>query len=163
MAKKYYRGAEVNHATLILRLAREYPDGFALSCSRRSLKRILNMIPDALDPRVCPWVNGSRAGISYRERIAWEPVIVCGGRPRRRGPREVLDDVLILSRNTRQRIHDDALVGMKPAGFWSWLFELLGATRGDRFEELFRGSGAGERAWRLFTGDRKATTRPGAP
>jgi hypothetical protein len=160
LARRYYRGSEVNHASLILRLVREYPDGFALSCSRRSLKRVLELVPEALDPRVCAWVNGSRPGVAYRERGAWEPVVVCGGRPRRRGPNEPHDDVLVLSRNRRQRIHRGALVGMKPAGFWSWLFELLDATRGDRFEELFRGSGAGERAWRLFTGDRAASTKP---
>lgn len=160
MARRYYSGREVNHASLILRLVREYPDGAALSCSRRSAKRVLELIPESLDPRLCIWVKGSRQGVSYRERNAYECVVVWGGRPRRLAADQVLDDVLVLHGATRSRSHPKALIGMKPPGFWSWLFELLGATVDDDFEELFPGSGAGERAWRMFTGgDRRTSTK----
>ncbi len=63
---------------------------------------------------------------------------------------EVLDDVLLWG--GRQPSHPGALVGMKSAAFCEWVFRQLGAEPGDEFADLFPGSGAVSRAWRLFSG-----------
>jgi hypothetical protein len=44
------------------------------------------------------------------------------------------------------------VVGAKPAAFWRWLFELLGATAEDSFTDLFPASGGGGKAWAAYTG-----------
>ena len=50
MAKKYYSHdplcAEVDHAELIARLCRDFPDGWALSASSPSLGQIIPLLPD---------------------------------------------------------------------------------------------------------------------
>lgn len=146
LARRYYDCAEVDHAELVDRLVREFPDGWALSTSAKALPMVLRLCPD--DVRVCPWVNGERRSLAHRPRVAWEPLIVCGGRERVIEPQEPCPDVLVYS--GRQHSHPDALVGMKPAAFGEWLFRMLGAAPGDELVDLFRGSGAIERAWRLF-------------
>ena len=145
LARKYYGKPETDHRVLVRELARDFPDGFALSTSARALPY------EARDIRVCPWVRGSRPGKSRRARNAWEPLIVVGGRPTFLTEREQLDDVLVFG--GRQRSHPGALVGMKPAAFAEWMFRLLGARRGDELVDLFPGSGAVSRAWRMFVGD----------
>jgi hypothetical protein len=150
-ARRYYGKPEVNHRELVARLCREFPDGWALSTSSEALREVLPLCPP--HARVAAWVNGPRRGVAWRPRKSWEAVIVVGGRARRRKPCEDSRDSLVYG--GRQRSHPNALTGMKPAPFWVWLFDLLGAASGDAFVELFPGSGAGARAWRLFSAGRK--------
>lgn len=153
LSKRYYEdeesyAGEVDHAELVERLVRDYPDGWALSTSARALRPVLLLCPE--DARVAIWVKGSRRGVSWRPRNAYEPVIVWGGRPRRMTCDEDLDDVLTWG--GRQPSHPGALVGMKSAAFCEWMFRQLGAMAGDALTDVFPGSGAVTRAWQLYSG-----------
>ena len=55
------------------------------------------------------------------------------------------------------------VTGAKPATFCRWVFDLLGAQAGDRFDDLFPGSGGVARAWAAFTAcpDGRLPGRPG--
>jgi len=44
----------------------------------------------------------------------------------------------------------ERVVGAKPAAFWRWVFELLGATPIDSFVDVFPASGGGTRAWDTY-------------
>ena len=152
LAERYYKGhpafaGEVDHAELIAKLASDFPDGWALSTSADALQVVLGMCPAGT--RVAIWVKGSRAGESWRARNAYEPVLIYKGRARKIVRDEHLDDVLIWG--GRQRTHPGALVGMKSAAFCEWMFRQLGALAGDELVDLFPGSGAVSRAWRLFS------------
>ncbi len=150
LARKYYGCKEVDHAALVIQLVRDFPDGWALSTSEKALRYVLSLIPLGLEVRVCVWDRvKSRPGVSFKSRNRWEPLIVCGGRARRRERDEVLDDVLTWG--SRQSSHKGALVGMKPAAFCEWMFRQLGAARGDEMVDLFHGSGAVKRAWQMYT------------
>ena len=163
LARKYYGCDEVDHVELVGKLVAEFPDGWALSTSSDALDDVLAIIrPHNVQLRVAVWVKGSRPGIAYRARHAWEPLIVVGGRPRRLSAAEVLDDVLVVGTSSRARSLPGALVGMKPVAFAEWMFRLLGAERGDEMIDLFTGSGAIGRAWQLYTsesGERRIPSR----
>lgn len=149
-ARRLYGCAEVDHAELVSRLVREYPDGWALSTHAHSLRDVLGLCPH--DVRVASWHRGERRSRARRARSAWEPVIYRGGRLRDIPPHESCCDALAWS--GRQHSHPGALVGMKPAQFCVWMFGLLGARAGDTLVDLYPGSGAVTRAWQLFAGGR---------
>lgn len=154
LARKYYDCPEVDHGELILGAMRDYPDGWALSTSADALHEVMFMIPRALAPRVAVWdrvVSRRRGIVCFGASNRWEPLIVVGGRRLRRSGGDVLEDVLAWG--GRQHSHPGALVGMKPAAFCEWMFRHLGALRGDTLDDPFKGSGAVERAWRLYTRD----------
>jgi hypothetical protein len=142
-AKKHYGqfgGSEVDHAALVAQLEREYPDGWALSCSSPTLRQILELCP--VEARVMAWVKpfaSFKPGVN--PGYCWEPVIVRGGRPRTREQDTVRD--FISANITLQR----GMPGAKPDGFCYWLFEVLNLQPGDEFADLFPGSGAVSRAW----------------
>ena len=146
MARKYYGTEEVDHVELIEGLLRRFPDGWALSTAASTLQEVLAICPACV--RVASWVKGARQGVAYRPRSAWEPLIVYRGRARLLGVAEYSSDVLLWG--GRQQSHPGALVGMKPAAFAEWMFEQLGASRGDDLTDIFPGSGAIMRAWGLF-------------
>lgn len=123
-----------------------YPDGWALSTSSTALQQVLALCPPGV--RVATWVKGSRRGISYRARDAWEPLILYGGRLRRLWESEELSNALIWG--GRQHSHPGALIGMKSAAFCEWMFRMLGAEAGDSMTDIFPGSGAVTRAWELY-------------
>jgi hypothetical protein len=169
LARRYYDCDEVDHVELVRRLVEEFPDGWALSTGPDALDDVLAIVRRRLDlestkleprlrSRTAIWVKGSRKGVSYSARNAYEPLIVCGGRAVELGVNDSLDDVLVWG--GRQHTHPDALVGMKPAAFCEWMFRLLGATRGDQLVDLFPGSGSVSRAWELFTGEPAAGHLP---
>jgi hypothetical protein len=152
LAERYYKdhpdfGGEVDHPALIARLLAEHPDGWALCTSADALQTVLAMCPPGT--RTAIWVKGSRPGDSWRARNAYEPVLIYKGRARKLTREEHLDDVLIWG--GRQSSHPGALVGMKPAPFCEWLFRQLGALGGDELVDLFPGSGAVGRAWKLYS------------
>jgi hypothetical protein len=123
------------HRALIDRLATDYPDGWALSCTTNNLRTLLPMTP--ADCRVGAWVKpyaNFKPGVS--PAYCWEPVIFRGGRKRTRDEHTVRDWV---SENiTMQR----GFVGAKPRRFALWVFDLLNVLPGDEVDDLFPGSGA---------------------
>jgi hypothetical protein len=147
LARRYYDREEVDHRELVDLLVDEYPDGWALSTSSEALRDVWSLCPEGT--RLHVWVNHGRRVRAYRALHAFEALLVFGGRGRRLPVVEDLSDVLIWG--GRQHSHPGALVGMKPAAFCEWMFRLLGASRGDRLDDLFPGSGAVARAWRLYT------------
>lgn len=161
LSKRYYGdhrdfNGEVDHEKLVSQLTTGPYDGWALSTSAEALRDVWALCPP--ETRLCVWVNGPRKTKSYTALHAYEAVLVWGGRPRREPVVEDLSDVCetddpgtVLLWGGRQHSHPDALTGMKPAAFCNWLFELLGASRGDRLDDFFCGSGAVRRAWELFT------------
>lgn len=139
-ARKHYSREEVDHADLIARLVREYPDGWALSASSPSLREILPLCPP--DVRVMAWVKPFcifKPGVN--PAYAWEPVIVHGGRKRGRDLPTVRDWVSV---NITLK---KGLSGAKPPVFCLWLFEVLGAQRGDHLDDLFPGTGIVTQTW----------------
>lgn len=146
-ARRCYRSEEVCHRKLLTRLETSYPDGWALSTSADALQDVLALCPSGV--RICPWVRALRHGRAHRARNGWEPLIIKGGRPTLVLPGENLTDVLVW--RGRQSSHPNALIGMKPAAFAEWMFRLLGLRQGDRFDDLFPGSGAVSRAWAAYT------------
>ncbi len=147
LAKRYYNSPEVDHQELVAELVRSYPDGWALSTSAGALQSVLALCPPGV--RICIWIRGARPVKSRAALVAWEPVILFGGRQRPAPVVEDLTDVLLWG--GRQRSHPGALIGMKSAPFAEWLFRLLGARIGDTLVDLFPGSGAISRAWELYT------------
>lgn len=146
-ARKHYahdpRCAEVDHAELVARLVADFPDGWALSTSSTALRDVLPLCPP--DVRVMAWVKpfaSFKPGVN--PAYAWEPVIVRGGRKRGRQVATVRD--WVAESITLKR----GLSGAKPRGFCLWLFEVLGARRGDDLADLYPGSGAVTAAWREF-------------
>lgn len=144
-AKKHYGkeasyGGEVDHRELVERLCRDFPDGWALSCSSPSLKQILAYCPE--DVRVMAWVKpfaSFKPGVN--PAYAWEPVIVRGGRKRGRDKPTARDWVAV-SITLRK-----GLSGAKPPEFCQWLFEVLGMEAGDELADLFPGTGIVGKEW----------------
>jgi hypothetical protein len=134
---------EVDHAELVARLVREYPDGWALSTSAPALRDVLNLCPR--EARVMPWVKpfaSFKPGVGVA--FAWEPVIVMGGRKRTREQPTARD--WVAANITLKR----GLTGAKPRTFCLWLFDVLGLQPDDEFHDLFPGSGAVWIAWQEF-------------
>lgn len=137
-AKKRYSHdpacAEVDHSELISRLVREYPDGWALSCSSPTLQFILSLCPP--DVRVMAWVKPFCAfKANVNPAYAWEPVIVHGGRKRTREQLTVRDWVAV---NITLR---KGLCGAKPKEFCEWLLDVLNVQSEDVLDDLFPGTG----------------------
>lgn len=144
----YPEKTEVDHASLLEQLQKNYPDGWALSTSSAALRDILPLCPPGV--RVCAWFKGPRPTKSRRALTSWEPVIVAGGRPLSVAAVCDVSDGLIAQ--GRFRAFPGAMVGMKPPTFAEWLFKLLGAVRGDTLHDLFPGSGAVTLAWNRYVG-----------
>ena len=135
------------HKELIMRLDREYPDGWALSLSTPSLRHLLPWCD--IDVRVCAWVKPFASFKPNVQRAyCWEPVLVRGGRELTREDMTVRD---YCSANITMR---RGFPGAKPVDFCFWLFEFLGMEPTDTLDDLFVGSGAVTRAldaWRAQT------------
>lgn len=135
------------HQQLIDRLCAEWPDGWAMSLHTPSLRTILPMCPE--DVRVAAWVKpfcSFKPGVPVA--YAWEPVIFRGGRRRGRGEATTRDWTACSITMKR------GLTGAKPRKFSRWLFDLLGAEKGDSLDDLFPGTGAVSIAWADFVGER---------
>ena len=139
-AKKHYDSEEVDHEELVSRLVRDYPDGWALSCSSPSLRFLLPLCPE--ETRVMAW---AKPFCSFKPNVnpayAWEPILVCGGRRRTREQLTVRDWVSV--NITLRR----GLSGAKPDEFCYWLFEVLNLQPDDTFNDLYPGTGAVQLAW----------------
>lgn len=137
----YPERLECDHADLIRRLTSGFPDGWALSTSAEALPGVLALCPAGV--RVLAWFRRPRGG------VAWEPVILSGGR--RASRRDGLRDALIYK--GRYNAFPGAMVGMKPPQFSEWVFRHLGARAGDSLDDLFPGSGAVSLAWARYAGN----------
>lgn len=154
---------EVDHADLIGRLERDYPDGWALSTSVAALPDILTLCPKpepskkrawggsqklGTGVRICAWV---RTGIPfYPSRVmwSWEPLIVRTPHWRQRHRSDFVSDTLIATQ-PRGFLGND-ITGQKPPAFCHWMFNLLGLTPDDELDDLFPGSGAVGREWEAY-------------
>ena len=140
------------HRTLIQRLCDEYPDGWVMSLHGPALRTILPMCPDKA--RVGAWV---KPFCSFKKHVnpayAWEPVIFLGGRRRDLSQPTTRD--WVAESITLQR----GLVGAKPRGFCRWVFDLLGAERGDVLDDIFPGTNAVGAAWADYIGERSPLPR----
>jgi hypothetical protein len=156
-AKKHYaadpRCAEVDHAELITRLLDEYSDGWALSLSTPSLKRILSLCPDSV--RTMAWVKPfcafkANVGLAY----AWEPVIFYGGRRITRKQPTVRDW------HSASITLKKGLSGAKPPSFCHWVLDALNFTPGDSLDDLFPGTGVMGECVRQRSAERPFGTTP---
>jgi hypothetical protein len=144
-AMRHYKCAEIDHAKLIDRLVREFPDGWALSASSPSLGTILPLCPSGW--RIGAWCKSFCAfKRNVRPAYAWEPVIFWGGRnpvngyratvPEKNGKQTTPKDFIICPITLKK-----GLVGAKPAIVCHWVLDLLNAQPGDEISDLFPGTG----------------------
>jgi len=148
-AKRHYSAdplcAEVDHAELIQRLCRKFPDGWALSASSPSLGQILPLLPPGY--RIAAWCKSFCAfKRNVRPAYAWEPVIFWGGRNPMGGYRATIPE-----KNGKQTTPKDfhvapitlkkGLVGAKPESVCRWILDLLNVQPGDEVVDLFPGTG----------------------
>jgi hypothetical protein len=142
-AKRHYRHdpkcAEVNHQALIEHLTTF--DGWGLSCSTPSLRTLLPLCP--ADVRIAAWVKPFCSYKAANPAYAWEPILYKPCRSRK--GRFVVRDWVAANMTMRR-----GLCGVKPDRFCYWLFELLAMEPGDKFVDLFPGSGAVTRAWQRW-------------
>ena len=151
-AKRWYGdhpdyAGEVDHAELIARLVRDYPDGWALSTSGTALQHVLALCPP--DVKLAIWhVQNAEppGGRATSWHLCWEPVIIRGGR--NCGNRPAIRNLLTCPAPTGFRRGD--ITGQKPPAFSRWIFGLLGATVQDDLDDLFPGSGAVGREWEAY-------------
>jgi hypothetical protein len=148
-AHLYPENQEIDYPALILELEATYPDGWALSTASGSLRDILPLCPPGT--RVCAWLKKTRPHKHARILTSWEPLLVVRGR-QRQDPRDMATRDALIARG-RFNAHPNAIIGMKPPAYATWLFQLLGAAARDTLSDLFPGSGAITRAWRLYTSD----------
>lgn len=145
-AKRYSDRAEVNHGVLIGTLVREYPDGWALSCSSSSLRLLLPMCPP--DVRVLAWTKPyAWVKKNTHPTYAWEPVLLCGGRKWGDGRVTWAYDCLHAGRV------EQGFTGAKPEAFCRWLFRCFNAQPGDQLDDLFPGTGAVGRVWARYVAE----------
>lgn len=137
---------EVNHEGLIRSLCVEFPQGWALSLSMKSLPTILPMCPS--DVLVLSWVKPIAPPMGDHRHYSWEPVILRGGRR----PQRHVKSHLVLSppQFTFRETPAEHVIGEKPEGFCHWLFEAAGLLPGDELVDLFPGSGAVSRSWESY-------------
>ncbi len=149
-ARRRYGYPEVDHADLVGRLVREFPDGWALSCSSPTLRVLLPICPE--DVRIGAWVKPFhvfKRGV--RPAYGWEPVIFRGGRNKKHPPpakgAEATTPRDWISANITLR---KGLVGAKPLEFSWWIFAILGMQASDELVDLFPGTGAVTEAWAAY-------------
>jgi hypothetical protein len=135
MAHRYPEKTEVDHAQLIARLVADYPDGWALSTGGVNLREILPLTP--MQTRVCPWV---KTWVSFKPSVrvayAWEPVLLCGGRPKQGRDDPTVVDWMACPIALRR-----GLFGAKPDQLFHWVLDLLGFRYGDTIDDLYPGTG----------------------
>lgn len=138
-AQKHYGCEEIDHAALIERLSRWYPDGWALSCSTPSLQLLLSLCPP--DVRIGAWV---KPFCSWKPNVnpafAWEPIIFRGGRKHERYDDTVRDwyeSPVVMENITLKK----GLAGAKPKAVCHWILDMLNFQPGDEMHDLYPGTG----------------------
>jgi hypothetical protein len=121
-------------------------DGWALSCSSRSLPTVLALCPR--DVLVLAWVKPISPPMGDHRIYSWEPVILRGGRnPERPTRTDLIASPPQFTFRPRPSGH---VIGEKPVEFANWLFACAGLRPDDDFSDLFPGSGAVGRAWEAW-------------
>lgn len=142
-ANKYPEKTEVDHNVLLSELMKY--DGWALSTHVPGLRTIMMLPNFPEDYRVGAWV---KPWVSFKPNVnpayAWEPVIFYGGRKRGREIPTIRDWVSANSTTGR------GIAGAKPEAFCFWVFDLLGAQKGDTLIDMFPGTGAVTEAWARY-------------
>ncbi len=161
-ARRYYKdhpdyAGEVDHKELLERLYHEFPDGWALSASMKSLWDLIPMIPKDWKCRIAAWVKSytGRPGdiAARRPAYAWEPIIWRGGRALSKGTFQrdwVSANNIAASPGHRAHRRGRMFPGAKPDEFCYWIFELLNMKPEDEFVDLFPGTGRVSRAWDVY-------------
>jgi len=155
-AKRHYDCPEIDHKALIERLVRDFPDGWALSCSSPTLDQILPLCPPGW--RIGAWCKSFCAfKRNVRPAYAWEPVVYWGGRNPMNGHRAIIPEL-----NGKQTTPKDfivepitlqkGLVGAKPEKVCRWILDLLNVQPGDEVVDLFPGTGVMGRIAEQITG-----------
>jgi hypothetical protein len=133
------------HATLIGRLVRDFPDGWALSLGSNNLAAILPLCPGGV--RVAAWVKpfcAFKRGV--RPAYGWEPIIFAGGRnpnaghphpPPVKGGKQTTPKDFIAESITLKK----GLTGAKPQKVCAWVLDLLNVQPGDQVVDLYPGTG----------------------
>ncbi len=160
-AKRHYGdhsdyAGEVDHESLIRSMTMEY-DGWALSCSMKSLQQLLAYCPPHV--LVLSWVKPTSPPMGDKRIYSWEPVILHNGRKPRIPTRTSL--VLSPPQFTFRERPPEHVIGEKPPGFCLWLFQSAGLLPTDDFFDLFSGSGAVAKAWGEFAGAPSFDMEPG--
>jgi hypothetical protein len=130
------------HQDLVAWLRDEYPDGWAMSMSSPTLPALGDLLYVA-SCRIGAWVKpfaSFKPGVN--PGYCWEPVAFRGGRTRTRREDTVRDFV------SASITLKNGLTGAKPLAFCEWIIDLMGARRGDEFDDVFPGSGVFGAAWR---------------
>lgn len=132
------------HQQLIDSMVADFPDGWALSVSSTSLRRILPMCPD--DVRIAAWAKSFCAfKKGVRPCYAWEPVLFWRGRnppivahppPERNGEQTTPKDFIVEPITLKK-----GLTGAKPEKVCRWILDLLNFRPGDLVVDLFPGTG----------------------
>lgn len=155
LAARYYRNhsdyaGEVDMVALLSQLATY--DGWALSTSARALPDVLALcVAQDLRVRVAAWIRLPRPHMTARLLNGWEPVVFAGGRNVVSGSAQITDVLLGVVPRRRPTL-PTSVIGMKPPLFAVWVFDLLGASRGDTLSDLFPGSGIVGRTWLMYQG-----------
>ena len=127
---------------LMLRLEREFPDGWAMSTSSPALRMIAPAMPDGV--RIAAWCKtyaNMKPGVW--PCYSWEPVILHTGQPAQRQRRTPMDHL-------RSGHGQASFMGAKPPEFCYWIFDMLGARQGDKLVDLYPGTGGVTQAWRFY-------------
>jgi hypothetical protein len=133
---------EVDHPALIAQLERDF-DGWVLHTHTPAITLLAPLVPN--DARWGSWVKTFAAfKKGVRPAYAWEPVIF---KPCRRMAQDFSGRMIqrdwIACPITLKR----GLAGAKPEAVCHWVFEVVGAEKGDELIDLFPGTGAVARAW----------------
>lgn len=154
-------GGEVDHAALLSRLATY--DGWALSTSARALPAVLaEAVAQGLAVRVAAWVRQPRPHATARYPInAWEPVLYvpvasAGGHDASRDAGDARRVDVLQHGVSAMRTLPGRVIGAKPPAFCRWVFDLVGATPADTFDDLFPGSGIVGKTWAAYAGNDSA-------
>ncbi len=128
------------HRTLIDRLQRDYPDGWALSMSSSDIQSMSPLLP--ADVRWASWV---KPFASFKPNVTraytWEPIAFMGGRTIPRTSDTVRDHIVapaVVESITLKK----GLAGAKPRKVCEWLLDLMAFDPLlDTFDDLFPGTG----------------------
>lgn len=140
---------EVDHAELIERLVRDFPDGWALSTSAAALRDVLALCPRperASELRICAWVRLPIPRPPARAMWSWEPLIVHTPHWRQSHKGDFVSDTLTFA-SQPTGFYGGTITGQKSVGFCHWMFRLLGLGPDDELVDLYPGSGAVTHAW----------------
>lgn len=124
------------HRVQLEYLSDTFPDGWAYSATSGSLRTLLPLCPP--DVRVAAWVKPF-AAFKRNVRVAytWEPVIFRGGRVSSKDGAPPCRDHISVPITMRR-----GFTGAKPEAFCRWVMDMLGWIPGDKFVDVFIGSGA---------------------